>query len=167
MGKNVLFVTAAGLVMLALLISCTLSGTSDLEFAKELMRESAGATGVYSDPMASKSGGSTAEGLTITVEPRDPGAPATEPYVITITFDDYTPRFAPNSLVNGVLTAEITIEPDPDNPSVSICFLGNLTVEWEHAGSYDFEATLTIELSTEEYMYSGDITINGKVYKID
>ena len=59
MVKRVLFLSAAGVFLIGLLMSCTMPGMSDVEFAKELMAESAEATGLYEDPMASKSGGST------------------------------------------------------------------------------------------------------------
>jgi len=165
MGKRVLFITAAGVILIGLLMSCTLSGMSDVEFAKELMVESADATGLYEDPIASKSGGSSGDTLEITIDLPEGNPPETEPYIVTFVFDDYTPSFAPNSLVSGTLVVEIILDLDSENPSVALHFEGNLTVVGEHGGTYRYDADLTIDLSTGEYSYSEYIEINGKVHK--
>jgi hypothetical protein len=59
MGKKILVLSATGVILLGLLISCKLSGMSDVEFAKELMKVSADtmadATGLYPEPVTSKS----------------------------------------------------------------------------------------------------------------
>ena len=80
-------------------------------------------------------------------------------------FDDYTPSFAPNSLVSGTLVVEIILDLDSENPSVALHFEGNLTVVGEHGGTYRYDADLTIDLSTGEYEYSEYIEIDGKVHK--
>jgi len=160
MAKRILIFAAVVSALVGLLISCTLSGMSDVEFAKELMVESTDATGLYDTSAGSKSGGSTGEGLAIQI---DPPPLATGPYIVTFTFDDFTPSFAPNSLVNGVLTAAVTI--DIDNELVTIVFDGDLTVAGEHSGEYIYGAVLVIDLSTGEYTYSGDIVIDDKVHK--
>ena len=66
-------------------------------------------------------------------------------------------------MVNGTLTAKVTL--DLENELVSILFEGDLMVAGENAGHYEYAATLIIDLSTGEYTYSGDITIDGKVHK--
>ena len=165
MAKRILVSIAVVSALVGLLISCTLSGMSDVEFAKELMVESTDATGLYDTSAGSKSGGSTGEGLTIQIDLPDGNPPDTGPYIVTFTFDDFTPGFAPNSLVNGVLTATITL--DLDNELVTIVFDGDLTVAGEHSGEYIYDAVLVIDLSTGEYTYSGDIVIDDKVYKTD
>ena len=163
MAKRILIFTAVVLALVGLMISCTISGMSDVEFAKELMVESADATGLYDTSAGSKSGSPVGEGLTITIDLLDGNPEETGPYIVTLTFDDFTPGFAPNSLVNGVLTAVVTIE--IENELVTIIFDGQLTVVGEHAGIYYFSANLIIDLSTGEYTYSGEITIDGKVHK--
>ena len=163
MNKRILLLAAAGLILLGFLMSCTLSGMSDVEFAKELMRESADATGLYPEPVSGKSGSSGAAGLTFTISLPDGNPPETGPYIVTVGFDDYTPTFAPNSLVNGELTLEVTL--DLDNEMVTILFYGELVVVGEHGGTYEYDARLIIDLSTGEYKYAEDIMIDGDVHK--
>jgi len=163
MNKRIFFFAAAGLILLGFFMSCTLSGISDVEFAKELMKESAAATGLYPEPVSSKSGSSAGEGLTFTISLPDGNPPQTGPYIVTFTFDDYTPTCAPNSLVNGELTLEVTL--DLDNELVTILFNGELVVVGEHAGTYEYDARLIIDLATGEYKYAEDIMIDGNVHK--
>ena len=165
MVKRVLFLSAAGVFLIGLLMSCTMPGMSNVEFAKELMAESADATGLYEDPMASKSGGSSGDTIEITIDLPEGNSPKTGPYIATFVFDDYTPSFAPNSLVSGTLVVEIILDLDSENPSVALHFEGNLTVVGEHGGTYRYDADLTIDLSTGEYSYSDYIVIDGKVHK--
>lgn len=165
MVKRVLFISAAGMILIGLLLSCTFSGMSDLEFAKELMVESADATGLYEDPLASKSGGSAADTLEITIDLPAGNPPETGPYIVTFVFDNYTPSFAPNSLVSGTLVVEVLLDLDSENPNVALHFEGDLTVVGEHGGIYRYDADLTVDLSTGEYSYSEYIEIDGKVHK--
>lgn len=160
MVKRVLFLSAAGVFLIGLLMSCSMPGMSDLEFAKELMAESADATGLYEDPMASKSGGSTGgePPIQIVPIPPDPG-----PY--SIIFTNYTPGFAPDSVVNGTIEVTLSFDQYPDPKTLTIAFDGELTVVGEYAGTYYFTAEIIIDLSTGEYTYSGDIVIDGKVHK--
>jgi hypothetical protein len=165
MSKRIFFLAAAGLALFALLMSCTIPGMSDVEFAKELMAESADATGLYEASGAGKSGGSTADTLTITIDLPTGNPPDTGPYMVTFTFNDYTPGFAPSSLVNGELTPEVSL--DLENKLVTFSFDDNdvLIVTGENAGTYTFDVTLIIDLSTGQYTYSGEIVIDNKVYK--
>ena len=160
MVKRVLFLSAAGVFLIGLLMSCTMPGMSDLEFAKELMAESADATGLYEDPMASKSGGSTGGEPPIQIDPL-PSGPG--PY--SITFTNFTPGFAPDSVVNGTVEVTISFDQYPDPQTLTIAFDGELIVVGEYAGTYLFSAELIVDLSTGEYSYSGDIVIDGKVHK--
>jgi hypothetical protein len=91
-----------------------------------------------------------------------PGSPGDG---LTIIFADYTPGFASNSLVNGVLTASVRLDLDSETPTVTIVFEGDLVVTGEHAGEYFYDATLIIDLTTGEYTYSEYIIIDGKVHK--
>jgi len=165
MGRKILYFGAGGLILLGLLMSCTISGMSDVELAKELMKESADATGLYPEPVGSKTFSSKGAGLSITIDLPDGNPPETGPYTVTLTFDDYIPSFAPNSLVNGVLTATVWLDLEPSIRTVTIAFYGDLIVMGEHEGTYHFEAELIIDLSTGEYGYSEYITIDGKKYK--
>jgi hypothetical protein len=160
MVKRVLFISAAGAILIALLMSCTTPGMSDVEFAKELMVGSAEDTGLYDDSMTSKSDGSTGGEPPIQIEPIPP-----DPGLYSITFTNYTPGFAPNSVVNGTVVVTLSFDQYPDPQTLTIAFDGELFVKGEHAGTYIFDAELIIDLSTGEYTYSGDITIDNKVYK--
>jgi len=160
MSKKVLFLAAAGLTLLAFLISCTVPGMSDVEFAKELMVESADATGLYEASAGSKSDGSTGVEPSIQIVPAPP-----DPGRYSIVFTNFTPGFAPNSVVNGTVEVTLAFDQVPEPQTLTVAFDGELTVEGEHAGTYIFQAELIIDLSTGEYTYSGDIIIDNKVYK--
>jgi hypothetical protein len=160
MVKRVLVISAAGAVLIAFLMSCTTPGMSDVEFAKELMVGSAYDTELYDDSPAGKSGGSTGGESSIQIDPIPP-----DPGPYSITFTNYTPGFAPNSVVNGTVEVTLSFDQFPDPQTLIIAFEGELFVKGEHAGTYIFDAELIIDLSTGEYSYSGDITIDNKVHK--
>jgi len=162
MKKSILVTIGITLFLLGFLMSCDLSGMSDVEFAKALMEESADSTGLYSAP--SKSAGFGDDGLTITIDPVPDNPPLNGPFEVTFTFTNYTPPFAPNSIVNGSLTADIIY--DPDAQTVTIAFEGNLTVVGEHAGEYLYSAQLIIDLATGEYEYSGTVRIRDTVHEV-
>jgi hypothetical protein len=159
MRKTILLAAAISLILLGFLMSCELSGMSDVEFAKALMEEASDSTGLYSPP--GKSAGSGDSGLVITI-PDNP--PLDGPFDVLLTFTDYTPPFAPNSIVNGSLTAYVAI--DTINQTVTIDFDGSLTVVGEHAGEYLYTAQLVIDLATGEYEYSGEVRIGGTVHDV-
>jgi hypothetical protein len=161
--KTVLIVWTV-FALLALLLSCTLSGMSDIEFAKALIKETADTTGVY--PTQGKSAGPGDSGISFTINPIPEDPPLNGPFDVTFSFSDFSPSFAPNSTVSGEIVATITYDPNPDNPSVTVEFQGTLTVDGEHAGSYRFEATLYIDLVTGEYEYSGTVTIRETVHDV-
>jgi hypothetical protein len=171
MDKKAFFMAGAGLILLAFLMSCTLSGPSEVEFAKDLMKESADTTadttGLYDKPVIGKTGTPTGDALTIDIHLPPGNPPETGPYIVTLTFDDYIPACAPNSIVRGVLVATVTLDLDGEPPTVTIVFDGDLIVFGEHSGDYYYDAVLIIDLSTGEYTYSGDIVIDDKVYKTD
>ena len=50
MRKTILLAAAISLILLGFLMSCELSGMSDVEFAKALMEEASDSTGLYSPP---------------------------------------------------------------------------------------------------------------------
>jgi hypothetical protein len=162
MRKTLLLAAAVSLILLGFLMSCELSGVSDVEFAKALMEEASDSTELYSPP--SKSLGPGDDGLTITVVPVPENPPLNGPFVVTFTFTDYTPTFAPNSIVNGSLTAYVAL--DTGLQTVTIDFDGPLTVVGEHAGEYLYTAQLIIYLATEEYEYSGKVRIGGTVHDV-
>lgn len=168
--KSKLLLAAAAPILLGLLMSCTEPGISDVEFATALMEEVANTagdeTGLY--PTPSKSAG-PGDGITITFDPWEVDPPEGGVYNLglTITFDDYIPTFAPNSLVSGELTALLAVDIiDPENPVITIVFTGALVVTGEHAGTYDYNATLIIYLATGEYDYSGSVKIGGTVHEV-
>ena len=163
--KSKLLYAAAVLILLGLLMSCTEPGISDVEFATALMEETANAagdeTGLYTTP--SKSAG-LGDGITITVDSWEENPPEVYTLGLTITFDDYTPPFEPNSTVSGALQALLTY--DHVVRIVTIAFSSTLVVEGEHAGTYDYNATLTIDLATGEYEYSGSVKIGDTVHEV-
>jgi len=162
MRKTILLATAVSLILLGFLMSCELSGMSDVEFAKALMEESADSTELYT--AQSKSVGPGDSGLTITIDPLPGDPPLNGPFVVTFTFTDYTPSFAPNSIVNGILTADITV--DTGAETVTIAFYGTLTVDGEYAGEYIYTAQLIIYLASGEYEYSGQVRIRDTVHEV-
>ncbi len=162
MRKTLLLAAAISLILLGFLMSCELSGMSDVEFAKALMEGSADSTELYS--AQSKSGGPADDGLSISILPLSVEPPGPYIYEVTFTFTDYTPSFAPNSIVNGSLTADVTIDTDAD--TVTIAFYGTLTVDGEHAGEYIYTAQLIIYLNTGEYEYSGQVRIRDTVHEV-
>ena len=168
MEKKILFVPIVLLALAALPIACTLEGTSEVEFAKELMKESAEATkdasGLEPQSEASKDSFTVGEGLTIEWPQEAP--PEGEPYRITLTFEHYVPECAPSSTVNGALTADVWFVwvEEPAGWTLTIHFQGDLTVTGEHAGHYRYDAHLTVEPSGE-YSNSGELTIDGTVYQ--
>jgi hypothetical protein len=160
--KTIFVAIGLSLILLGFLTSCNLSGMSDVEFAKALMEESADSTGLYSAP--SKSAGLGDDGLSISIVPISVEPPGPYIYQVTFTFTDYTPTFASNSIVDGSLTADITI--DMDAETVTVDFSGTLSVNGEHAGEYIYTAQLIIYLATGEYEYSGKITTGGTVHDV-
>ena len=162
MRKTILLAAAISLVLLGFLMSCELSGMSDVEFAKALMDESGDSTELYS--AQSKSGGPADDGLTWDIVSYLEDPVGIHNWEITFTFTDYTPSFAPNSIVNGSLTADVTI--DTDAETVTIAFYGTLTVDGEHAGEYIYTAQLIIYLNTGEYEYSGQVRIGSTVHEV-
>jgi len=162
MRKTLLLAAAISLILLGFLMSCELSGMSDVEFAKALMEGSADSTELYSPP--SKSFGSGDNGLTWDIVAYLEDPVGTHNWEILFTFTDYTPSFAPNSIVNGSLTADVTIDTDAD--TVTIAFYGTLTVDGEHAGEYIYTAQLIIYLNTGEYEYSGQVRIRDTVHEV-
>ena len=162
MRRTILLAAAVSLILLGFLISWDLSGISDVEFAKALMEESADSTGLYSAP--SKSALPDDDGLSWDIVSYFEDPVRTHNWEITFTFTDYTPPFAPNSIVNGTLTTEITF--DTDAQTVIVTFNGSLIVTGEHEGDYIYTAQLIIYLDTGQYDYSGKITIGGAVHDV-
>ncbi len=162
MRKTLLLATVGSLILLVFLMSCELSGMSDVEFAKALMEGSADSTELYSPP--SKSFGSGENGLTWDIVSYSEDPEGTYNWEIIFTFTDYTPPFAPNSIVNGSLTAYVAI--DTDEQIVTIDFDGSLAVVGEHAGDYLYTAQLVIDLATGEYEYSGQVRIGDTVHEV-
>jgi len=158
MIKNkVLWAAAIGLILGVLLVSCTLSGISDSEFAQALMEEAADATGLYTPP---SKGPDLSGGLTFTPVGVVQDPPGVFTHTLTAEFDNYVPKFEPDSSVSGTITVTIEI----NDPIIQVDFLGDLTVSGEHAGQYHFEATLEIDLAAEQYEYSGTVRIDGTDY---
>jgi hypothetical protein len=163
MRKTILLAAAISLILLVFLMSCELSGMSDVEFAKALMEGSADSTELYSPP--SKSFGSGDNGLIWDIVAYSEDPVGTYNWEILFTFTDYTPPFAPNSIVTGSLTAYVAI--DTDEQTVTIDFDGGpLTVVGEHAGDYLYTAQLVIDLATGEYEYSGQVRIRDTVHEV-
>jgi hypothetical protein len=161
MRKTMLLAAVVSLILLGFFMSCELSGTSDVEFAKALLEESSDSTGLYSPPGKSAGPG---DGLSFSIVPLSIEPPGPYIYEVTLTFTDYTPLFASNSIVNGILTAYIAI--DTDAQTVTIDFDGSIVVTGEHAGEYLYSAQLIIHLDTGEYEYSGKVTIGGTVHDV-
>lgn len=167
--KSKLLLAAAALILLGLLMSCTEPGISDVEFATALMEEVANTAGDETSlyPTPSKSAGPGDDGIGFDFVDLGEDPPEVYNYELTITFDDYIPTFAPNSLVSGELTALIAVDLiDPENPVITIVFIGALVVTGEHAGNYDYNATLVIYLATGEYEYSGWVKIGSTVHEV-
>jgi hypothetical protein len=168
MGKRVVFATAAGVILIGFLMSCTFSGISDVEFAKELVKESSEATKEatteFTEPVKDNPDSSPGEQYPIQIVLPEDNPPIPGPY--QIIFTNFTPAFAPNSLVSGELELTITLSSDPYNPTVTLQFEGELIVTGEHEGTYSIDVSLVVDLSTWEYTYSYYIiTIDGREYK--
>ena len=160
--RKTILLAAVSLILLGFLMSCEQSGISDVEFAKALMEETSDSTNLYTPPSKSVGPGDNGLSWEIVSYQEDPGG--TYNWEITFTFTDYTPTFAPNSIVNGSLTAYIAL--DTINQIVTIDFDGPLTVVGEHAGDYLYTARLVIDLATGEYEYSGEVRIGGTVHDV-
>jgi hypothetical protein len=161
MGKTIILGSAAVLILLTSLLSCSMPGISDVEFAKGLMKESADATDLYTPP------GKSALPAGFSIVPvsylEDPAG--VHNYELILVFDNFVPNFAPNSSVSGELTVSIVY--DENNETVTIVVSETLTVAGEHEGVYRFNnATLTIDLVTGEYEYSGTVTIRDTVHDV-
>jgi hypothetical protein len=162
MRKTLLLAAAVSLILLGFLMSCELSGMSDVEFAKALMEEASDSTGLYSPP--GKSAVPDDDGLSWDIVSYLQDPVGTHNWEITFTFTDFTPPFALNSIVNGSLTAYVVY--DTNAQTVTIDFDGSLTVVGEHAGEYLYTARLVIDLATGEYDYSGEVRIGGTVHDV-
>lgn len=68
-------------------------------------------------------------------------------------------------MVNDVQTASVWLDLESENPTVTVIFYGDLVVTGEHKGTYLYDAKLIIDLSTGEYKYSEEITIDGRVHR--
>jgi hypothetical protein len=161
MGKKLLFGSVIGLSLLGLLMSCTLSGMSDVEFARALTEESADATNLY--PEQSKTVPAD-DGLVILIQSTGEDPTGVYNYEVTFSFSNYTPPFAPDSIVEGELTGTVAF--DAVQEVVTVVFEGHLTVQGEHAGDYYFDSTLVIYLATGEYEYDGSVKIGDTVHDV-
>jgi hypothetical protein len=161
MGKTIILGSAVVLILLTALLSCSMPGMSDVEFAKGLMKESSDSSGLYTPP--GKSAGPA--GLTIVPVSYIEDPAGVHNYELTLVFDHYVPDFAPNSDVSGDLTVNVVY--DENNETVTIVVSDTLTVAGEHKGVYRFNnTTLTIDLVTGEYEYSGTVTIVDTVHDV-
>jgi hypothetical protein len=161
--KRFWYLATSGLILLAFLMSCTFSGMSDLEFAKGLMKDSTDPMGLSDDYTKSKSSGSPGGDDPIQIDP-DPKIPPDEGQY-WIIFTNYTPGFAPNSVVNGTVEVTLSYNLISEPQTATLYFVGDLTVSGEHEGIYQFKATLIID-SNGDYTYSGEITIDGTKHQI-
>lgn len=161
MGKTIILGSAAALILFGMLMSCAMPGISDVEFAKELMKESADYTNTYTPP--GKSAGSG--GLTIDLVSHIQEPPGVHNFELILIFDEYVPSFASNSSVSGELAVSIVY--NENDQTVTIVVSETLNVEGEHEGLYRFnDATLTIDLVTGEYEYSGSVTIRDTIHDV-
>jgi hypothetical protein len=152
-------------ILIGFLMSCMFSATSDVELAEELVKESSEvtkqATAEFKEPVEDKPCSSPGEQYPIQILLPEDNPPIPGPY--QIIFTNFTPAFAPNSLVNGELEATITFGSDPENPTLTLRFEGELIVTGEHEGTYSIDASRIADLSTWEYTYSYYIiTIDGR-----
>ena len=159
MNRTIAALAAGGLLAFGLLVSCTLSGMTESGFATELMRAIADSTGAYTP--AGKAVVYDQDGLKIDVTPVGLYTWAEDgTYNAVITFAAFVPPFSASSVVDGTLSSLITLDSAVDR-TVTMSFSGEITVTGAFAGAYEFEATLVFHLDTEQYSYSGTVTVDG------
>ena len=163
MNRTLLSVVVVGVLALALLVSCNLTGMTEADFAVALMKTTANSTGAYTPP--GKGVVYDENGLKIEVTETSTQWPEDGTYPAVVTFTAYNPPFSQNSTVDGTINSIIIVDTSVSK-TVTMSFAGELTVTGAHAGVYEFDAVLVFHLDTGEYEYSGTVTIDGTLYNL-